>query len=445
MKKQQRIYIAGWELYKEHSGPSAELECETLSLIDEGNRFVIIENTNDPYSGLSSVTRYQHPNHQGSTTLETDEYSNIISYEEYHPFGTTSYQATNGSVTAAAKRYRYTGMERDDETGLEYHQARYYIPWLGRWMNFDPIGIGDGVNVYAYCRNNPVGNVDSSGTQTEEKVPPLLAVGTGNNTIGPQPQPLNGGTLDEIIVTPNTPGASDLLAVPTAATSAPAKNGKAQTSLCEDCPIEGLEDGDYFSDVQDQYYYVSFENISQESFDKFKEQLLLDPGKIINNDKAKYYLVDRDGSGGVSKGDHFDIKIFPDNGFVLVDSVINTKNFISATVKTLYGHPDAGANTFRASYDQKTKTMIWVTHNISRSNDAMTQGIGAGIFNARGQQQQWKNVLLQVHKFMGSPSTKSSFAIVKEFDYNDYKNKIGDEEKDESFTENLLPLFIKKR
>lgn len=164
--KQERIYIAGWELYMEHSGPSAGLVCETLSLIDQGNRFVMIENTNDPHSGLSSVTRYQHPNHQGSTTLETDEYSNIISYEEYHPFGTTSYQATNGSVTAAAKRYRYTGMERDDETGLEYHQARYYIPWLGRWMNCDPIGIGDGVNVYAYCRNNPVGNMDRKGTQT---------------------------------------------------------------------------------------------------------------------------------------------------------------------------------------------------------------------------------------------------------------------------------------
>jgi len=56
-------------------------------------------------------------------------------------------------------------MERDEETGLEYHKARYYISWLGRWMNCDPIGIGDGVNVYAYCRNNPVGNVDGSGTQ----------------------------------------------------------------------------------------------------------------------------------------------------------------------------------------------------------------------------------------------------------------------------------------
>ena len=163
-KKQERIYIAGWELYKEHSGPSAGLTCETLSLIDEGRRFVMIETTDDPSAGISKVTRYQHPNHQGSTTLETNEMGQVITYEEYHPFGTTAYQATNGAVTAAAKRYRYTGMERDDETGLEYHNARYYISWLGRWMNCDPIGIGDGVNVYAYCRNNPIMLSDKSGT-----------------------------------------------------------------------------------------------------------------------------------------------------------------------------------------------------------------------------------------------------------------------------------------
>lgn len=97
--------------------------------------------------------------------MEIDDKGDVITYEEYHPFGTTSYQATNSAIKAAAKRYRYTGMERDEETGLNYHNARYYIPWLGRWLNPDPIGIGDGVNVYAYCHNNPTTNTDTSGTQ----------------------------------------------------------------------------------------------------------------------------------------------------------------------------------------------------------------------------------------------------------------------------------------
>jgi len=163
VKKNQRIYIEGYEFYENFSGGHST---ETLSLIDQGQRFVMMESSTDP-NILSPITRYIHPNHQSSCTLETDEIGDIITYEEYHPFGTTSYQATNTDIKASAKRYRYTGMERDDETGLSYHNARYYIPWLGRWLNCDPIGIGDGVNVYAYCGNSPVSHTDVTGNGTE--------------------------------------------------------------------------------------------------------------------------------------------------------------------------------------------------------------------------------------------------------------------------------------
>ena len=63
------------------------------------------------------------------------------------------------------KRYRYTGKERDAETGLNYHGARYYAPWLGRWMAADPIGLQDGVNLYGYVSCNPVAFFDPTGTQ----------------------------------------------------------------------------------------------------------------------------------------------------------------------------------------------------------------------------------------------------------------------------------------
>lgn len=158
--KQSTTYIEGYEYFEDYGTGQ---QSQTLSLIDEGRRFVMFESSVNPDYNL---IRYQHPNHQGSCTLETDDTGNVITYEEYHPFGTTSYQATNSSITAAAKRYRYTGMERDEETGLSYHNARYYIPWLGRWLNPDPIGIGDGVNVYAYCKNNPIKHLDNFGTQT---------------------------------------------------------------------------------------------------------------------------------------------------------------------------------------------------------------------------------------------------------------------------------------
>lgn len=74
-------------------------------------------------------------------SLELDDKANVISYEEYYPYGSTAYQAVDKSIKAAAKRYRYTGKERDEETGLYYHGARYYVPWLGRWAATDRIGV----------------------------------------------------------------------------------------------------------------------------------------------------------------------------------------------------------------------------------------------------------------------------------------------------------------
>ncbi|TDW49139.1 RHS repeat-associated protein [Flavobacterium sp. 270] len=173
--KNERIYIGGYETFRKYQSNTIVFERETLSLIDKGNRFAMIdtikENTTlspppEDKKG-ARLTRYQLHNHLGSSALELDENAQIISYEEYHPFGTTAYQAQNATIKATAKRYRFTGMERDEETGLEYHSARYYIAWLARWLNTDPIGIGDGINVYAYCKGNPVMVLDPSGTDGE--------------------------------------------------------------------------------------------------------------------------------------------------------------------------------------------------------------------------------------------------------------------------------------
>ena len=63
---------------------------------------------------------------------------------------------------------RYRGYYYDEETGLYYLKTRYYDPEIGRFMTIDDISYIDpetinGLNLYAYCANNPIANVDPNG------------------------------------------------------------------------------------------------------------------------------------------------------------------------------------------------------------------------------------------------------------------------------------------
>ncbi|MBL6447078.1 VCBS repeat-containing protein [Fulvivirga sp. 29W222] len=166
--KDERLYLGAFEVYRHENG----LERETLHIMDDQKRIAMIDTETEPKfflgikvgSTVTTTIRYQLGNHLGSSSLELNENAEVISYEEHHPYGTTAYQAKNAAIKAAAKRYRYTGMERDEETGLEYHSARYYLPWLGRWIKTDPNSIADGLNIYRYVSNNPVIKYDSKGT-----------------------------------------------------------------------------------------------------------------------------------------------------------------------------------------------------------------------------------------------------------------------------------------
>src|SRR5262249_2422078 len=94
---------------------------------------------------------------------EIDQQGAIVSFEEYYPFGSTSLQSGRSQIEVQLKRYRYLGKERDEESGFYYYGARYYAPWLARYISADPKGIDDGLNVFAYVRNNPVRLVDPDG------------------------------------------------------------------------------------------------------------------------------------------------------------------------------------------------------------------------------------------------------------------------------------------
>ncbi len=165
----ERIYLRGIELYREYAadGATVSLERETFH-VDAGDHPIAFVETRtigtDP--APAQLVRYQFGNHLGSAVLELGDRSDIISYEEYFPFGSSSYQAVSHQ-TDTPKRYRYTDKERDEENDLYYHGARYYAPWLGRWTACDPTGTTDGPNVFAYVSNNPVAFKDSTGHAKE--------------------------------------------------------------------------------------------------------------------------------------------------------------------------------------------------------------------------------------------------------------------------------------
>src|SRR5690606_38718110 len=111
--------------------------------------------------------RIQLPNRLDSVCVETDEQGNLLTYEEYHPYGTTSFRAVIPSSPVSPKRYRYTGMERDEETSLAYHTARFYCPWLARWTSPDPLDLVDGPNPYQYAQSRPLSFYDRLGLDAE--------------------------------------------------------------------------------------------------------------------------------------------------------------------------------------------------------------------------------------------------------------------------------------
>jgi RHS repeat-associated protein len=84
--------------------------------------------------------------------------------------GAVVWQAGHGAFGGAApvvqqivQPLRFAGQYHDSETGLHYNRYRYYDPALGRYITRDPMGITQGLNVYCYSGNDPIGRCDPMG------------------------------------------------------------------------------------------------------------------------------------------------------------------------------------------------------------------------------------------------------------------------------------------
>lgn len=106
----------------------------------------------------SSATHYYHFDALGSVVGLSNVSGNIAEVYEYSAYGQVGASDPNH-----LNLFMFTGREFDKESGLYYYRARFYSPEVGRFLQNDPVGYQAGMNLYRYCRNNPVNLTDPFG------------------------------------------------------------------------------------------------------------------------------------------------------------------------------------------------------------------------------------------------------------------------------------------
>ncbi|MFJ2488974.1 RHS repeat domain-containing protein [Pseudomonas sp. NPDC087639] len=159
----QVVYLPGLEIRTRDNGE--ELHVINLS-IGVGNVRCLHWAQKKPDGIEIDQLRYSLDDHLGSCAMELDGQAQLISHEGYYPFGATAWMAARSVIEVTYRFIRYSGKEMD-VSGLYYYGARYYAPWLQRWVSADPAGAVDGLNLYGFVGNNPIVFIDNVGQMRE--------------------------------------------------------------------------------------------------------------------------------------------------------------------------------------------------------------------------------------------------------------------------------------
>ena len=153
---------------------------ETINYVYDAQGQLAAEYSSQPVTGVYAIN-YLTVDHLGSTRLVTNGAGTVVSRYDYLPFGEEIYAGAGGRTAAmgylsASDPFnpKFTGKERDNETGLDFFGARYFSGAQGRFTSPDSVFFQAKMqtdpqrfNLYAYTRNNPLKYVDPKGESIE--------------------------------------------------------------------------------------------------------------------------------------------------------------------------------------------------------------------------------------------------------------------------------------